>query len=141
MNCPSCKQLLPEGQVSGACPHCGHDLPVTGQAPASEPPPFKINWLWFWIALIAPPVLTALSALLMRQGSGNASNEGLSPAIALIGGGLGGLVCGIVLGVKLGKTSPSRVVLSLVFSGIMVIVSIMFCFFGCSLGGYQFDMK
>ena len=142
MNCPFCKQILPENHAASVCPYCGHGLPSANPAPANEPPPFKIKWLWFWLALIAPPVLTALSAMLMRQGSpGHASNESLSPAIALIGGGIGGIVCGIVIGTRVGKTTAARVVLSLIFSGIMVVVSIMLCFFGCSMGGYQMDMK
>ena len=134
--------MLPENHVAGICPHCGHDLPSTNPAPPGEPPPLKIKWLWFWIALIAPPVLTALSALLARQAAPeHASNESLSPAVALIGGGLGGIVCGIVIGTRLGKTTAARVGLSLLFSGIMVVVSIMLCFFGCTLGGYQMDLK
>jgi hypothetical protein len=138
MNCPSCQQILPENHAAGVCPHCGHDLASTNPAPVTtEPPPFKIKWLWFWLALITPPVLTALSALLTKH----TSNDGLSVAVGFFGGGIGGIVCGIVLGIKVGKTTPARVVLSLIFSGIMVVVCIMLCFFGCSVGGFQLDLK
>jgi hypothetical protein len=137
MNCSFCKQILPENHAASICPYCGHNLPSTNPGPATELPPFKIKWLWFWLALIAPPILTALSAALTRR----SSNEDLSLAVGLIGGGIGGIVCGVVIGIKLGKTTPARVVLSLIFSGIMAVVSIMLCFFGCTMGGYQLDMK
>ncbi len=137
MNCPFCKQVIPENHADGVCPHCGHDLPPANPGATTEPPPFKIKWLWFWLALIAPPVLSALSAALTRH----TSNGGLPVAVGLFGGGIGGLVCGVVIGIKLGKTTPARVVLSLIFAGIMAVVSIMLCFFGCSMGGYQMDLK
>jgi hypothetical protein len=137
MNCPFCKQVIPENHASSICPHCGHDLPSINPGPTTELPPFKVNWLWFWLALIAPPILTALSAASTKH----TSNDGLPVAVSLLGGGIGGIVCGVVIGIKLGKTTTSRVVLSLIFSGIMVVVSIMLCFFGCTMGGYQLDLK
>ena len=142
MNCPFCKQTIPENHTASVCPYCGHELPSINPPSVPEVPQLRIKWVWFWTGLMAPPVLTALSALLMRQTSpGHATNESLSPGIALIGGGIGGILCGIVIGTRLGKTQGARVGLALLFSAIMIFVCIILCFFGCSLGGYQLDMK
>jgi hypothetical protein len=141
MNCPYCKQILPENHAAGICPYCGHNLPSANPGPTTTAGP-KPGWLWFWAALLGPPVLTLLSALLMKQAApSHASNESLSPAVALLGGGAGGIVCGIILGVRLGKNPGARVALALLLAFIMVPVCIMTCFFGCSLGGYQMDFK
>jgi hypothetical protein len=138
MNCPNCNNALPENIPGGKCPSCGHELPIKNpesiQAAPAGPKP---SWLWFWAALLAPPVLTLLTAFLTRH----TTNGGAPVAIALLGGGAGGIVCGIILGVRLGSNPGARVGLALLLAFIMVPVCIITCFFGCSLGGYQMDMK
>jgi hypothetical protein len=142
MNCPHCNQPVPENNIARECSSCGRELPLAAAESPGQLPPVKIKWLWFWIALMAPPVLTLASAYFMRvAGPGSASNESLSPAIALLGGGAGGLTCGILLGLRLGKTSAARAGIAVLLAGVMIVVSVMLCFFGCSLGGYHFDIK
>ena len=68
----------------------------------------------------------------------NASDEGISPAVALIGSGIGGIASGIIVGIKRGRTIPARIGISVLCSGVMCVVCIILCFFGCNLGGYQF---
>jgi hypothetical protein len=138
MNCPHCNNPLPADNPASYCPSCGRGLPAANPETAPGPKP---SWLWFWAALLAPPVLTALAAFLARQSMAQASNEGMSVAVGLLGGGAGGLACGIILGLRLGKTSGARVGLALLLAAIMVPVCIITCFFGCSLAGYQMDLK
>jgi hypothetical protein len=64
-------------------------------------------------------------------------NEGVSPCIGLIGGAIGGVVCGAMLGIQGGRNLPTRIVLSLFASAIMVFICITLCCFGCGIGGYQ----
>jgi len=136
MNCPYCQKEQPETNPSSTCVHCGKELPSTAAGPAR----FKLGWLWFWVGLMSPPLLTMASAFLMRTLSPNAFNENLSPAIALIGGGLGGLLGGIVLGTRIGKSRGARIGYSILLAIPMVFVTVMLCFFGCNLGGYHLDL-
>lgn len=137
MNCPHCNKALPDNYSAATCCDCGRELTLNSSA---SRPPVKIKWIWFWLALMAPPLLTLLSAHFMHSTS-SAANEGLSPAIALLGGGAGGLACGILLGIKLGKTSGARVGYAILFGPAMIFVSVLLCFFGCNVGGYHFDIK
>jgi uncharacterized protein YacL len=89
----------------------------------------------FFLVLLVPPVLTMISAWLVR-----AQNEFASVAIALFGGGAAGITCGIMLGLRLGSSYAARVVLCLLFVAVMIFVCIMLCFLGCNLGGYQFQI-
>jgi len=138
MNCPHCQKELPINYGARWCPFCGKDLPASATYAVEPPPqspilsPVKINWLIFFVVLLAPPLLTMLSASLV-----GGRNEQVSPGIGLYGGGAAGIACGIMLCLRLGKTLLARVVLGILLSGVMMVVCIMLCFLGCNLGGYQ----
>ena len=104
----------------------------------SEPNGHRFKWLAFLCALLLPPLLTLLSAAIMRLTLSSPRNEGLSPLIAVIGGAIGGIICGILLTFRATKNIRHRVVLSVVLSAVMIVVCVSLCFFGCNIGGYQF---
>jgi hypothetical protein len=139
MNCPHCNQNLPKGYDPPWCPYCGKNLdkPVL---PEQELPPIKFKWQWFLCSLLAPPLLTLLSATAMRfLISTDSTNENVTPFVALISGAIGGILCGIMLGLQ-SRSLPARIFLSILMSAIMIPVCIVLCFFGCSIGGYQFSI-
>ena len=142
MNCPHCNQTQPEGYTGKKCFFCGQELSsdVVPAAPASAP--FKLSWLWFWVGLMVPPILTMASAYFMRTLSANGgSNESVSVAVALIGAGAGGILCGIVIGTRVGKTQGARVASAIGLSILMSFVCFVLCFIGCNAGGYHFDIR
>jgi hypothetical protein len=137
MNCPHCQKELPDNYRARWCTFCGKDLPALGTYLVEQPqsgglPPVKINWLIFFCALLAPPLLTMLTASTV-----GGRNESVSPAIALFGGGAGGIICGVLLGLRLGKTVQARFVLGILLTFGMIIVCVMLCLAGCTIGGYQ----
>lgn len=136
MNCPHCQKILPENYPAEFCLFCGKDLsPIKIQdanAEATSLAPVKFNAAIFFLILLGPPVLTALTAWLVHT-----PNESYSAAIGFFGGGAAGIVCGILIGLRLGRTIGARIGLCLLFSVIMVVVCITLCCFGCTLGGYQ----
>jgi len=141
MNCPHCQKELPENYGARWCPFCGKDLPASATYAVEAPPsaslkPVKINWLIFISALLIPPMLTMLSALLTGS-----RNDPVSPVVGLCGGVAAGIYCGVVLGLRFGETSLGRIVCGVLLSMPMVIVCVMLCFFGCTIGGYQIRLN
>lgn len=133
MNCPHCQTELPENFATAWCPSCGKNLPARANDDIKPTlPPVKINWLIFFAVLLAPALLTTLTASSIQT-----LNESVSPTIALLGGSAAGIVCGVLLGLRLGKTALARTGLGILFSVVMVIVCVMLCLFGCNLGGYH----
>jgi hypothetical protein len=137
MNCPHCQKTLPENYSASYCPHCGKAVrpavPVAGDPPLT---PIKIHWLIFFVALLGPSVLTMLVAFLTREHSG-----GDAPvATAFIVGGLGGIASGVMLALRLGSTIGLRILLGLVFSGVLAVVCITLSCVGCLTGGYQLNL-
>jgi hypothetical protein len=141
MKCPHCKNELPDNHGARWCSFCGKDLPGSAtyavETPSSSPQlaPVKVNWLVFFAVLIAPPLLTLITASTV-----GGRNEQVSPIIGLYGGGAAGIICGLLLGLRLGKTVLARVVLGVLFSVVMAFLCIMLCLLGCTMGGYQFRM-
>src|SRR5580765_6010530 len=120
MNCPHCQKLLPDNYTASYCPHCGGEVQQpTSPTPPGSPPlkPVKIKWPIFFVVLLAPPVLTSMVAFV---GKGQ-SNESVSPIIALFGGGAAGVVYGILLALRIGRTVPIRVLLAILFAGILAV--------------------
>jgi uncharacterized protein YacL len=100
-------------------------------------PSVKFRWQLFLCALLAPALLTLLSAATMRFFvMSHPTNEGVSPMIALVAGAIGGVICGVTLGLS-SRNLLARIAISILMSAIMIIVCIMLCFFGCGIGGYQ----
>jgi len=138
MNCQHCQKELPENYGAVYCPFCGKDLALDNPGALHELPPVRFNGLLFLSALLLPPLLTLLSAALMRfVFLTKPTNEGISPCVALVGGCIGGVICGVLLGMKAGRNLPAKISLSILFSAIMMIVCVALCFFGCGIGGYQ----
>ena len=88
----------------------------------------------FSIALLAPALLTALAVSL------GAKDGDTAPNIAMFGGTAGGIVCGIILGRSVGKTTPIRVLSSIIFVPIMSVVCIGLSCFGCMVSGFQLNL-
>jgi hypothetical protein len=136
MNCPHCQKELPQDYGAVDCPFCGRNPSpeiIHGASHAAKPlAPIKFHAVAFFLTLLAPPILTMLTAWLVHQ-----QNESYSVAIGFFGGGAAGIACGIMLGLRLGKTLPTRIVLSLLLMAVMAVVCILLCFVGCNFGGYQ----
>ncbi len=141
MTCPHCHQPIPDNNPACYCCHCGRGLPAAESDPAHALTPFRIKWRWFWLALLAPPVLTLLSALLMRLAAPTANNESVSPFIALVGSAGGGIAGGIIVGLKRGETIPERVLTSIACAVAFSVLCLILSFAGCNLGGYHFVIR
>jgi hypothetical protein len=117
MICPQCQKELPEGQNGKPCPFCG--------ASAIRP-----NWRIFLCALLVPPILTLISAFpAITRMTGN-----ISPIVGVLGSLVGAIVCGGMIGGGGTNSGPARVIVSFIFTGIMFVVCLMLCFFGCAVG-------
>jgi hypothetical protein len=139
MNCPRCQKELPADYSANYCFACGGSLsPEEYRGPDGELkhlPAVKFRAPLFFLLLLGPAVITMISAWLV-----GGSNESVSPFVGLIGGGTSGIACGLMLGRRIPSTGPVRIILCLFYSGIMTVVCIMLCFFGCNLGGYDFQL-
>jgi lipopolysaccharide export LptBFGC system permease protein LptF len=132
MNCPHCQKELPVNYDAAWCPFCGRDLTLPkADSPQETLPPFKIKWWLFLAAMFAPLLLTILAVLL------GAKRDNVSPMIALIGGGIAGIVCGVMLGLQGGDTTTSRVFISILMALVMAVVCIGLSCFGCMTAGFQ----
>ena len=76
--------------------------------PLTAPTPER-NWWPFWVALLAPPVLTTLLALLQRDGTAAAT-------VAIYGTGVSALYCGFWTAIRFFKNAGLRLLLGLVFA-------------------------
>jgi hypothetical protein len=107
-------------------------------SPASpEPPPIpdakrKMHWPLFLTALFVPTVITLLSAQLKSQD--------VAPAVAMIGGGISGILCGILLALRVGRTPESRLGLGFAFAIVLSIACVTMNCVGCLAGGYKFNV-
>ncbi|TAK94955.1 MAG: hypothetical protein EPO07_15955 [Verrucomicrobia bacterium] len=107
----------------------------TSPETAPPPPTAETNWLVFFAVLLAPVILSCIAGALDKP------NGGLSPMIALIGGGVAGIICGIMLGLRFGKTTGQKSVLIVGLAIVMVIVCIGLNCFGCLASGYQMSFR
>lgn len=136
MNCPHCHNVLPEKYGATYCPFCGNGLPAdepittTGAFPLS---PVRIRWWLFFGALLAPPLLTFLTASILRE----QTSEEIAPLIAVLGAAAGGIACGAMLGMRFGRSVSLRVGLGFLFSCLMIAVCFTLSFGGCMVGGYK----
>ena len=139
MNCSHCQKELPENYAASFCPHCGGAVQQPDPVTPDTPPlvPTKINWWIFFGVLLAPPLLTLITAFLDKE----RSNQELSPFIAFFGGAAAGIACGIMLALRIGKNVAARVALAIVFSIVLAVLCIMLSLGGCMAGGYYFQMR
>ena len=110
------------------------DLPspeMPGLPPAGRP---RFHGWVFAAVLVAPALLTALSVLLFAKEGDTA------PSIAVLGGGLAGIISGVMLGRHFGRTQPARIILSIFFALILGVACITMSCCGCLASGYQFNL-
>ena len=138
MTCPHCQKELPENLEGDRCPFCEAGIPGK-RAPGLPPPPvgqFRFNWHSFLWALLLPPSLTQLAALIFFVLTSQSNAGSVSGVVGLVGGAVGGITCGVMIAVCLGTSLPAKVVLSLFFSVIMIVVCLALCCFGCAVVYY-----
>ena len=133
MNCPHCNEALAPDYSAAWCPFCGKNLALE---PAPPRPPGKFRRALFFCALLGPALLTLFSAAAMRFTLAHPQNEGISPIVVLVAGPIGGVICGVLLAFQ-SRNLLARIILSIVWSAIMIIVCVVLGFFGCGIGGYQ----
>ncbi|MEO6034670.1 MAG: hypothetical protein ABIQ35_05405 [Verrucomicrobiota bacterium] len=126
---------MPEDFSGAHCPFCEKDLAGQGRSlmDGSMPKQHKFRWPYFFAVMLAPVLLTILSALLSKEGS-------FAVGIALLGGSVSGIVGGAMLGREFGKTRALKITLSIVFAIIMVVVGVGMNCFGCLVSGYKIEM-
>ena len=97
------------------------------------PTPARFNWRLFLAALLTPAVATVLTVLL------GAKSGDPAPVVAFFGSAAAGIFCGIMLGRRLGKTTPTKIVLSLVFTLVLAVVCLGMSCGGCLASEYQLN--
>jgi hypothetical protein len=107
------------------------------QGPPVLPPPIpkkpKMHWGWFLLALFLPTVLTVLAA--------QAKSQDVAPPLAVIGGGISGLVGGSLLAIRVGKTPEARIGLGIAFAIVLSVACVTMNCVGCLAGGYKFNVR
>lgn len=107
--------------------------PASDTAPSQ--PARRLNWLLFALALFTPTVLTIL--LTMAGGQ----KGGAAVGMALVGGGISGVVCGGMLGWRLGSTPQRRITLGILLACVLVVACVGMNCMGCLASGYRLDFK
>lgn len=82
-----------------------------------------------------------LSACLVKQIKGNASDEGVSPMVALLSAAIGAIACGIMVGLRRGASVPARIGISVLCSALLFVVCLILAFIGCNVGGYHLTIR
>ena len=103
----------------------------------SEPGPEiarrPIRWFLLVSVILGPPVLTWLAAL--------AKINPVAVAIPFIGGIAAAVVTGTAFLRHFERTSALKLVIGIVCALILGVVTFGLSFAGCSIGGFEFDMK
>lgn len=103
----------------------GQDSQLAVETPPA--PPRRLNWLWFMVALLLPPVVTMLVMMSGKPGDASAF-------VAFGGSPMGGLVCGLLLARRVTRTTTGRVLATLGFTVLFGAVIFCLCFAGCLVG-------
>jgi hypothetical protein len=126
--CPKCQQpLAPDVSQSAPCPNCGH-INVSDVV-ASKPAPSHVGWFVFVIVLLLPALLTLLTA----------RADSLWPVSTFLVGGVAALYCGFWLAWRIFRSTATRWILAMFFSGGFYVVSFFLCCAGCALGGAKLN--
>ena len=83
------------------------------------------GWWVFFLALIAPAVLTLLTA----------KSENLWPVFTFPASGIAGLYCGFYLSFRICKTTPGKILSGLALAFVFAASSFALCCVGCAVGG------
>jgi hypothetical protein len=132
MNCPHCQKDFPENYDAAWCPFCGKDLSMPEKEQKVQPTAYKINWLLFWLVLLAPAAISFLAAM--------AKMDNIAILCPIVGGGIAGIFCATMLARRIGRTTESKILLGLLFSILLPLFSFGLGFAGCSLGGFQLNI-
>jgi hypothetical protein len=109
------------------------ELPPAAPSTEPEAPGHRLNWLIFFLVLLAPAALAFIGSI--------TKVEGLAVAAPLVGGGIAGLICGIQLALRFGKTTGARVLLGCLFFALLGSLSLALGFAGCMVGGFKMDFR
>jgi amino acid transporter len=119
-----------------------HGLPLNmDTSPTATPSPerapqlarAKTNWLVFFAAMFVPPIVTIISVQTKQQDP--------PPIVALLGGGVSGIICGAMLGRRFGRTRELKIVLGIVFAFVMGAACVVMNSFSCLASGYKLDFR
>lgn len=86
----------------------------------------RLNVPRFFSALLAPPLLTILCA--------SAGQEDGAAWCMFISSAVSGVACGVMLGRHFGKENINRILLSIAFSLIFIVVCVAMSFVSCGAG-------
>lgn len=100
----------------------------------ADPPPFaprRLNWFIFLVAIFLPTIATVLAVQMKAKD--------LAPAVAMIGGGLSGIVGGVLLALRFGKTSGGRLAIGFGLAVVLSVACVTMNCFGCLASGYSLN--
>ncbi len=104
-----------------------HETPTPPSG--SDPDRPSINWLAFWLTLLAPATLTILTFAFFRSKA-----DADAALIWIICGSIVvGIACGIMLGRRLGRSLGTKILLSVLFAFLLGAVSFVISCFGCMM--------
>lgn len=92
-------------------------------------PNVRLGWWIFAAALIAPALLTLLTA----------KSEDLWPIFTFPASGVAGLYCGFWIASRICRTTPGKILGGLALAAIFTVVSFALCCAGCAMGGAQLN--
>lgn len=121
MNCPHCHRQWPEGYGGNSCPFCGGDISSLNALGANGR---RINWLVFYVILLAPAALNLVGVM---------CNAGylIFPSTFL-----GSLLAGIICGLMLARYRGMRGSLAFLLVMGLGVFSFILCFAGCIARGF-----
>ena len=97
----------------------------------SPSPPRRLKWYLFLTAIFLPTVATALAVQM--------NGKDLAPAVAVLGGGLSGIVGGILLASRFGRTTGSRLAMGFGLAFVLSVACVTMNCFGCLASGYKLN--
>lgn len=92
-------------------------------------PNVRVGWWIFAAALIAPALLTLLTA----------KSEDLWPIFTFPASGVAGLFCGFWMASRVCRTTPGKILGGLALAVIFTVISLALCFAGCAMGGAKMN--
>ena len=111
-------------------------IPPMNPEPSRQGPdiaPHPIRWVVLVGMILGPPVLTWLAAL--------AKFNPVAVAIPFLGGMAAAVVSWRAFLGHFGRTSALKVLMGIVCAFILGVVTFALSFAGCSIGGFEFDMR
>lgn len=105
-------------------------LPKTEPPMDSGPSPHStLGWGIFGLVLIAPAVLTLLTA----------KSQDLWPIFTFPASAVAGIYCGLWLAIRTCRTTPGKILGGFALAAVFGVVSFALCCAGCTIGGAQLN--